>query len=185
MDISGTRFRGTQRRAHCAVKRAGCARRRARAPRQRRLHPEAVLQRRRGFRGSLRQGFPEDGAILAGGGRSEGSAFPALGRLVARLPRSEAGAGRARVPLGLRAGGPPSAGPRAGPRLRHTRVGCLPSPIKRDFVSSIFLLKLQVATLSFSKHSPLYSTRSQAQLCFDFIQMFFPLPRPVVKSALF
>lgn len=34
---------------------------------------------------------------------------------------------------------------------------------KKTFVSSIFLLKLQVTALSFLKHSPLYFARSRAQ----------------------
>lgn len=165
MDISGTRFRGTQRRAHCAVKRAGCARRRARAPRQRRLHPEAVLQRRRGFRGSLRQGFPEDGAIPAGGGRSEGSAFPALGRLVARLPRSEAGAGRARVPLGLRAGGGrPRRAPRRPPAPPH--AGWLPSLTdKKGFCFKYFSTKTASGNTEFLKTlSSLFDKKSGSAL---------------------
>lgn len=59
----------------------------------------------------------------------------------------------------------------------HAWAGCLPSPTKRIFVSSIFLLKLQVTTLSF-QNTLLFILQSRAQLCFDFIQMFFLLSHP-------
>lgn len=164
MDISGTRFRGTQRRAHCAVKRAGCARRRARAPRQRRLHPEAVLQRRRGFRGSLRQGFPEDGAIPAGGGRSEGSAF----RRSAGSWRGCRGARRGRAVPGSRSvsgrgaalGGPP----RRPPAPPH--AGWLPSLTdKKGFCFKYFSTKTASGNTEFLKTlSSLFDKKSGSAL---------------------
>ena len=77
---------------------------------------------------------------------------------------------------------PPPQLPRPGPPLHSSQATCelaaFPSQQKRIFVSSIFLLKLEVTTLSFPKHSPLCCTRSRARLCFDSIHMSFLLSHP-------
>lgn len=57
-------------------------------------------------------------------------------------------------------------------------LAAFPSRQKGIFVSGIFLLKLQVTTLGFPKHSPLCWTRSRARFCFDFIHAPFLLSHP-------
>lgn len=47
-------------------------------------------------------------------------------------------------------------------QLCHIWVAAFPHRLKGIFVSSIFLLKLQVTTLSFSKHSPLFCKSGSA-----------------------